>query len=245
LRLTFGIFYQDRAAFAMRRMQRRQIVLPFEGPADNLHWPMKALGISTSPRTQSNSDALLRQALAGAQSVGAEAEYLRLCKFNISPCSACGVCYATGECPVQDDFQIVLPKLLQAERLIFASPIFFMSVCAQAKILIDRCQCLWARKHILKRPVVQSQGIQRLAMVIAVGGTKSKKMFDSVRLIMKYYLDALDMDYFANLFVGNVDEAGRIGDNAEAMEQAFRLGVELAGASRAAEKPIEVELTGL
>jgi multimeric flavodoxin WrbA len=206
---------------------------------------MKVLGISTSPRESSNSDTLLRKALAGAQSTGAEAEYLRLCKFSISPCSACGACYATGQCPIQDDFQVLLPKMLQADRLIFATPIFFMSVCAQAKIFIDRCQCLWARKYLLKRPISPTQGKNRLAMVIAVGGTKSKKMFDGVRLIMKYYLDALDMGYFANLFVGNVDEAGRIADNAEALAEAFRLGTELASAPGAAETPIEVELTGL
>jgi multimeric flavodoxin WrbA len=158
---------------------------------------------------------------------------------------ACGACYATGECPVQDDFQAVLPKMLQADRLIFATPIFFMSVCAQAKILIDRCQCLWARKYLLKRPIPPAQEKNRLAMVIAVGGSKSKKMFDSVRLIMKYYLNTLDMGYFANLFVSDVDEAGQISHNAEAMEQAFRLGAELVGASAAAEKTIEVELTGL
>jgi multimeric flavodoxin WrbA len=188
---------------------------------------------------------LLRQALAGAQSVGAEAEYMRLCKLNIAPCSACGACYATGECPIQDDFGVVLSKMLEAERLVFATPIFFTSVCAQAKILIDRCQCLWARKYLLKRPVGQMQGRQRLAMVIAVGGTKSKKMFDSVRLIMKYYLDALDMGYFANLFVGSVDEPGKIADNTAAMEQAFQLGAKLAGAAGPApEIPIEVELTG-
>jgi multimeric flavodoxin WrbA len=205
---------------------------------------MKVLGISTSPRMDSNSDMLLRQALAGAKAVGAEAEYMRLCKLHIEPCSACGVCYATGDCPIEDDFQVVLPKLLEADRLVFATPIFFASVCAQAKILIDRCQCLWARKYVLKRPVAQRQGPPRLAMVIAVGGTKGKKMFDSIRLTMKYYLDALDMGYFANLFVGGVDEAGKIAGNTAAMEQALRLGRELAGAAAEIPKnPIEVELT--
>ena len=206
---------------------------------------MKVLGISASPRENSNSDMLLRQVLSGASSAGAEAEYLRLCKFNIAPCSACGACYATGECPVEDDFQMVLPKMLAADRLIFATPIFFMSVCAQAKILIDRCQCLWASKYILKRPIVRPGKTQRLAMVIAVGGKKGKKVFDCIRLMMKYYLDTLDMGYFANLFVSNVDEAGKIADNAEAMEEAFRLGEELVlAAGPVPEKPIDVELVG-
>jgi len=206
---------------------------------------MKVLGISASPRENSNSDMLLRQVLSGASSTGASAEYLRLCKFNISPCMACGACYTTGECPIQDDFSVVLAKILAADRIVFATPIFFMSVCAQAKILIDRCQCLWATKYILKRPVVGPRETSRLAMVIAVGGKKGGKAFDCIRLMMKYYLDTLDMGYFANLFVSNVDEAGKIADNADAMEEAVRLGKELAlAAGSAPEKPIDVELIG-
>jgi multimeric flavodoxin WrbA len=206
---------------------------------------MKVLGISTSPRENSNSDMLLRQVLSGVSSAGAEAEYLRLCKFNISPCSACGACYRAGECPVQDDFPAVLPKIIAADRIIFATPIFFMSVCAQAKALIDRCQCLWATKYILKRPVVGSREANRFAMVIAVGGKKGNKGFDCIRLMMKYYLDTIDMGYFANLFVSNVDEVGKIADNAEAMQEAVRLGRELVLASESMSgKTIEVELVG-
>jgi hypothetical protein len=120
-----------------------------------------------------------------------------------------------------------------------------MSVCAQAKILIDRCQCLWARKYLLKKPIDPANERNRLAMVIAVGGSKSKKMFDGVRLVMKYCFDVLDMGYFANLFVSSVDEAGRMVDNTEALEKAFQLGKELADTSAATGTTIEVELTGL
>jgi multimeric flavodoxin WrbA len=206
---------------------------------------MKVLGISTSPRENSNSDILLRKTLSGASAAGAEAEYLRLCKFNIAPCSACGACYTTGECPVGDDFQAVLPKILAADRIIFATPIFFMSVCAQAKILIDRCQCLWATKYILKRPIIGPREISRLAMVIAVGGKKGGKAFDCIRLMMKYYLDTVDMGYFANLFVSNADEAGKIAENTNAIQEAIRLGKELAlAAGPVPGKTVDVELAG-
>jgi multimeric flavodoxin WrbA len=204
---------------------------------------MKVLGISTSPRENSNSDLLLRKALAGASSAGAEAEYVQLCKLNIKPCTACGACYGTGECIIDDDFNVVLSKMLNAQRLIFATPIYFMTVCAQAKLLIDRCQCLWASKYLLKKPISRTGLNTRQGMVIAVGGTKTKKMFDSIRLTMKYYFDVLEMGYFANLFVGSVDEAGKIGENAAAMEQAFQLGVRLSAAEAPADKTIEAELT--
>ena len=80
-----------------------------------------------------------------------------------------------------------------------------MAVCAQAKSLIDRCQCLWAHKYILKKPLIKTTDRDRRAMVIAVGGSKSKKMFESIRLTMKYFFDVLDINYTSNLFVNKVE----------------------------------------
>ena len=204
---------------------------------------LKVLGISASPRLKGNSDLLLRQALAGAQSAGAEIEYVRLCDFKIAPCVECDACHKTGRCRVEDDYQLLSTKMLEADRLIFATPIFFMAVCAQAKMLIDRCQCLWAHKYVLKKPLLTT-GRDRRAMVIAVGGTKSKKMFESIRLTMKYYLDVLEMRYVANLFVNKIDERGQIERHPSAMNEAFRLGRELAAADTSPpEKPVDIELT--
>jgi hypothetical protein len=63
--------------------------------------------------------------------------------------------------------------------------------------------------------------------------------------MMKYYLDAIDMGYFANLFISNTDEAGKIADNAQAMQEAVRLGKELVlAAGPATGKTIDVELVG-
>ena len=187
---------------------------------------VKVLGISASPRLEGNSDLLLRQALAGAESAAAETEYVHLCDLNIAPCTECNSCYKSGKCRIDDDYQTLSSKMLETDRLIFATPVFFMTVCAQAKILIDRCQCLWAHKFVLKQPLITTSRDRR-AMVIAVGGTKSKKMFDSIRLTMKYYLDVLDMHYTANLFVNQIDALGQIKSHPSAMNEAFRLGKEL------------------
>jgi multimeric flavodoxin WrbA len=206
---------------------------------------MKVLGISSSPRENSNSDALLKQALSGASSAGVEAEYLRLNKFNLAPCRACEGCYATGRCVIEDDFQMLLPKVLQAERIIFASPVYFMNVCAQAKIFIDRCECLWASKYLLKHNINDGGERQRLGMVIATGATKGKKLFDGIRLTMKYFFDAIDTGYYANLFISSIEEAGKITENNQAMEEAFLLGAKLANDQEGkAEKLIELELAG-
>ena len=204
---------------------------------------MKVLGISASPRLKGNSDLLLRQALAGAESTGAEIEYVRLAGLKISPCIECNACYKTGRCAIEDDYQMLMQKAIDADRLIFATPIFFMTVSALAKLFIDRCQCLWANKYVLKKPLIAAPGRDRLAMVIAVGGSKSKKMFDSVRLTMKYFLDCLDMHYQANLFVNKIDTKGAISAHPSASNEAYRLGCELAlPETPLSEKPFEAEL---
>lgn len=203
----------------------------------------KVLGISTSPRIKGNTDVLLRRSLAGAESAGARTEYVRLADYKIGPCIECNACHATGICNVRDDYQSLLEKILDADRLIFATPVFFMSVCAQAKMLIDRGQCLWAQKYILKKDLFGSERDRR-AMVIAVGGSKSKKQFDCIRLTMMSYFDSLQIRYVFNLFVSKVDARGEIEKHPAAINEAYRLGGELAAsATEPPEKPITVELT--
>ena len=123
-----------------------------------------------------------------------------------------------------------------------------MTVSALAKLFIDRCQCLWANKYVLKKPLIATPGRDRplggrRAMVIAVGGSKSKKMFDSIRLTMKYFLDVLDMHYQANLFVNKIDTKDAIKAHPCAAKEAYHLGCELAlAATPLSEKPFDVEL---
>ncbi len=202
---------------------------------------MRALGISTSPRSSGNSDQLLCRALEGAASKGAQSEYLYLGDFNIGPCTECNACSKTGTCVIRDDYQKLLDKILSVDCFFFASPVFFSSVCAQAKVLIDRAQCMWARKYTLKQSPPPGRTPPR-AMVIAVGGSRSKKQFECVKFTMKYYFDALDFDYWFNLFVSRTDTFDNISDHPSAMDEAFRLGVELASNARPESIPLDIEL---
>ena len=204
---------------------------------------LKVLGISTSPRTKGNSDLLLRQALAGAESVGAQIEYIHLVDYNIGPCIECNACYKTGKCKLEDDYQQLLEKLIHTDRLIFATPIFFMTVCAQAKMLIDRGQCLWAHQYVLKKELFNSERDRR-AMVIAVGGSKGIKQFDSIRRTMKAYFDALQIQYSAGLYVNQVENRDDVEKHPSALKEAFRLGSVLADPENPVQqKPIDIELT--
>jgi multimeric flavodoxin WrbA len=104
---------------------------------------MRVLGISCSPRKGGNTEILIRKALSGARKAGADdTEFLSLRGKKMSPCEACGACLETGNCRIEDDMQAIYPRLIQADGIIIGTPVYFWTVSAQAKILIDRTYCI-------------------------------------------------------------------------------------------------------
>lgn len=102
------------------------------------------LGICSSPRNNSNSEILLDHILKGAVISGHSTEKINLSQSQISPCHACLKCKNSEaiKCAIQDDMQKIIKKLINADCIIFASPIYFFSVSSQMKIFIDRLYCL-------------------------------------------------------------------------------------------------------
>ncbi len=114
---------------------------------------MKVLGIVCSPRKGGNTEVLMREALAGAQTCGAETELLTIWDKDIKPCDGCLSCEKTGKCHIKDDVQEIYPKLLEADGIIWGTPVYFFNATAQAKILIDRSYALYANSNRLTNKV--------------------------------------------------------------------------------------------
>lgn len=89
---------------------------------------INCLGIATSPRRGGNTGILLEKALEGTASAGARTELLNINDFKFSPCLACDGCFKEGKCVILDDMQIIYDKLLTADRIILAAPIFSMGL---------------------------------------------------------------------------------------------------------------------
>jgi len=185
---------------------------------------VKILGIMGSPRIKGNTDLLLDETLKGAQSEGAETEKIIVDKLNIAPCKEYYGCYRDGNCIIRDDMDNIYPKLLDADGLIIASPMFFYGVSAQLKALIDRCQALWARRYILHTLPEKA----RKGVFIAVGATRGKRLFDGSILTIKYFFQALGVEYIGELLVRGVDQRGEIKQHPTALPDAFTLGKMLA-----------------
>jgi len=188
---------------------------------------MKVLGILGSPRKGGNTELLLEETLKGAEAEGAEVERLRLTDYNIIPCKECLACFKDGNCIILDDMAKIYPKLLEADIIVLASPIFFYGVTAWAKALIDRCQALWARKYQLKDPSFGKEGRKRKGFFISVGGTKGQKTFEGAILTAKYFFDVLNAEYAGELVLREVDAKGDILKHPETLHQAFEAGRKL------------------
>ena len=99
---------------------------------------MKILGISCSPRKEGTTVAMLEEALNAARGDGAEVELYSVAGKDINGCTACRKCVETGMCAQKDDMQELYPKMLEADGIIFGTPIYFWGMTAQAKAVMDR-----------------------------------------------------------------------------------------------------------
>ena len=104
------------------------------------------LGVVGSPRIEGNTERVVVEALNAAKEDGAEIELLRLADRDIQPCTACLSCRKTGECLIRDDFNPIFEKMVQADGIILASPVYFSSATPQMKALIDRAGYLSGAK---------------------------------------------------------------------------------------------------
>lgn len=185
---------------------------------------MKVTGIMGSPRKKSNTDLLLDEALRGSKEAGAEVEKLVVISLDIAPCAEYYACFKDGDCAIKDDMQMVYAKLVEADVVILASPIFFYGVTAQVKALIDRCQAVWARKHRLHWTVGKPG---RKGALIVVGATKGQRLFEGPVLTAKTFFDAIDVSYSGELLIRSVEERGEVKQKPALLEQAFELGKKL------------------
>ncbi len=103
----------------------------------------KVLILSGSPRKNGNSDLLCDEFMKGTLESGNEVEKIRVAEKNIGFCRACYACKETGVCAIKDDMAEVLQKMIDADVIVLASPVYFYSIDAQLKALIDRTVARW------------------------------------------------------------------------------------------------------
>jgi multimeric flavodoxin WrbA len=187
---------------------------------------MLLLAIFGSPRKNGNTDLMMDSFIEGALSASnIELQRIYVRDLRISGCLACGYCDEHGACVQQDDMQTVYHFLDAAERIVVASPIFFYGLSGQMKLLVDRSQALYMRKYKRKVEGVElSTNASRKGFFLCAGATRGKRLFDCPVLTVRYFFDAIDVEYGGELCFRQIDEKGAIGRHATALVECRQAG---------------------
>jgi len=188
---------------------------------------LKVLIISCSPRKNGNTELLVKETLKGASDAGADVEFLRLQESKIQPCIECLSCHKAGKCVINDDMQMFYPKLINMDAIILGSPIFFMSIPAQGKAVIDRCQPFWAMKYLLKKEFISKERIPRKGVFISVGGTNLTHLFDGAIRVVKSFFNVIEVEYQEEVLLRGIDGKGEILKHPEALKLSYDLGTRI------------------
>lgn len=191
---------------------------------------VKVLALNGSPRKGGNSEILLEEVIRGAKEQGAEVTVYNLNTMNLKPCQHCGKCNDTGLCVIKDDMQAIHRDIRSADRIVLASPIFFFSVSAQAKIMIDRCQAFWAQKYLRKKPLPPGP-FGRKGLLILVGGMKKEpknRGFECAEVTARAFFRTVNVQEHVTLEYDLIEEKGAISAHATALKEAYEAGKTLA-----------------
>jgi multimeric flavodoxin WrbA len=188
---------------------------------------MKIVAFLGSPREDGNTELLLKEAIRGIEDIGLVVQTFNLNSMDIKPCQDCGNCEKTGQCIIQDDMSQIYKAIKTSDRLILASPIFFFSLSAQTKVMIDRCQSLWCEKYILKKPLPPGK-FGRKGLLILVGGMKNKIGIQCAEACAKAFFRTISIPEHSMLSFTGIDKKGEILRHPTALKDAYNAGKKLA-----------------
>lgn len=171
------------------------------------------LVISTSPRRGGNSDTLADAFVKGAADGGNTVEKISLYDKTIGFCKGCFACQKTKRCVIHDDADILAQKMLHADVIVFATPIYYYEMSGQMKTMLDRANPLYAADYafrdiyFLSTAAEDEKGVDSRAVSGLEGWIAC---FEEAKLA-------------GTVFVGGVNAVGDINGH-PALEQAYRMG---------------------
>ena len=182
----------------------------------------KILGICASPRKNGNSEIILDKLLSGARSRGASTKKILLGQLKFSPCLECPRIKKDGTCLVRDGMNSVYKGIREADAVVLASPIFFGSVSAQAKMMIDRFQCLWQAKYVFKtvrQPLEKKKGV-----FLCVSASGRRDFFENAKAVVRNFFAVAGIAYSGEVFCGGVENKGDILKKKSCLSKAKKMG---------------------
>jgi multimeric flavodoxin WrbA len=179
----------------------------------DLHMSKYVLVISASPRKGGNSDTLCDEFIRGVQESGNQAEKIFLASRKIGYCIGCGVCNTTHKCVQKDEMAEILDKMVDADVIVLATPVYFYTMDAQMKTLIDRT--------VPRYTEIQNKDFY---FIVAAADTEQKMMDRTIEGFRGFTQDCLTGAREKGIIYGTgAWQAGEI-KGTPAMKQAYEMG---------------------
>lgn len=189
--------------------------------------PIRVLAIAGSPRRHGNSEILLDWVLDEMKK-DPDVSVLKIVlnDADIAPCRGCNACEKLNACINHDGMDLLHDQILEADCIILSAPVYCMSICAQAKALVDRAQVFRSRKYVLKLPVVPPERIgKRFGIFISTAGQDWDYVFDASIPVIKCFFHVIEVKNrdLSYLMIRHVDEKGAVKMHPTAKEDALSL----------------------
>ena len=170
--------------------------------------------VSSSPRKNGNSETLTDAFANGAREAGHSVETVRLREKQLGFCKGCLACLKLGRCVIQDDAVGIAAKMHDADVLVFATPVYYYSVCGQLKTMLDRANPLFGSDYAFTK-----------AYLLATAAENGNSTFDGAKKAVQGWVDCFSRCTLAGtVFAGGVNGVGEIAGR-PALEQARRMGM--------------------
>lgn len=175
----------------------------------------KVLILSGSPRKGGNSDILCDEFMKGAEESGNTVEKIRVAEKKIGYCRGCYACKRTGICAIKDDMAEILQKMIDADVIVLASPVYFYSIDAQLKAVIDRTVARW----------LEVKNKEFYYIMTAADG--EKESLETTLACFRGYADCVEGAKEMGVIYGTgVYEKGEV-KATKAMKEAYEMGLKL------------------
>jgi len=182
------------------------------------------LCVAGSPRRHGNSEQLLDALVCGVEAAGGRAVKLVAAEAGARPCRGCNACSRDGACIQRDGMDSVYAQVDAADAVAVATPVFFATVPAVLKIIFDRCQPYWARRHVLGEP---APAHKRPGAILVVGGGGDPFGTGCAFTAVKSVFAVLGVSAETVFECVGPDAAGDMKRHPEALERAGQIGAEL------------------
>nr|WP_278547766.1 flavodoxin family protein [Catenibacterium mitsuokai] len=173
----------------------------------------KVIVLSTSLRSSSNSELLAKSFVEGAKESGNEVEFITLKNKDIHFCIGCLACQKTGHCVIKDDVTGIMDSVLNADVVVWATPIYYYEMSGQMKTLIDRLNPMYSKDYKF-----------RDVYLLATAAEEGDEVFEKVITGLNGWIDCFEKTSIkGTVLCGGVSSVGDISSN-DKLKEAYNLG---------------------